>query len=63
MKIIIEPSCAVTLAVLLKNKEKFKNKNVALILTGGNADIVDTFNKYFIHLPKLWIFIYFKNYL
>ena len=53
MKIIIEPSCAVTLAVLLKNKEKFKNKNVALILTGGNADIVDTFNKYFIHLPKL----------
>jgi threonine dehydratase len=43
MKIIIEPSCAVTLAVVLKNKEKFKNKNIALILTGGNVEVNDTY--------------------
>lgn len=39
MKIIIEPSSAVTLAAVLKNKEKFKNKRVALILSGGNVDL------------------------
>ncbi len=39
MKIIIEPSCAVTLAVVLKNKEKFAGKRIGLILTGGNVDL------------------------
>ncbi len=39
MKIIIEPSCAVPLAVILKNKELFANKKVGLILTGGNVDL------------------------
>ncbi|MEX2567290.1 MAG: pyridoxal-phosphate dependent enzyme [Cyclobacteriaceae bacterium] len=39
MKIVIEPSCAVPLAVLLKNKEKFKGKEVAIILSGGNVDL------------------------
>ncbi len=39
MKIIIEPSCAVPLAVLLKNKAVFKNKNVGIIITGGNVDL------------------------
>ena len=39
MKIIIEPSCAVPLAALLKQKEKFKNARVGIILTGGNVDI------------------------
>lgn len=39
MKIIIEPSCAVPLAVILENKEKFKGKQVGLILTGGNVDL------------------------
>ncbi|MFA3783451.1 threonine/serine dehydratase [Melioribacteraceae bacterium 4301-Me] len=39
MKIIVEPSAAVTLAVLLENKEKFENKKIGLILSGGNVDL------------------------
>jgi threonine dehydratase len=39
MKIIIEPSCAVPLASLLKEKEKFKNQRVGIILSGGNVDL------------------------
>ncbi len=39
LKIIIEPSCAVPLAVVLKNKKIFKNKKVGLILSGGNIDL------------------------
>ena len=39
MKIICEPSCAVPLAAILKTKEVFKNKNVGIILTGGNVDL------------------------
>ena len=39
MKIIIEPSCAVPFAAVLKNKEEFKNKNVGIILSGGNVDV------------------------
>ena len=39
MKIVIEPSCAVPLAVILKNKEIFRGKKVGVILTGGNVDL------------------------
>lgn len=39
MKIIIEPSCAVPFAALLKNKEAFSGKSVGIILTGGNVDL------------------------
>jgi len=39
MKIIIEPSSAVTLAVVMNNKSKFENKSVGIILTGGNVDL------------------------
>lgn len=39
MKIIVEPSCAVPLAAILKNKELFKGKNIGVILTGGNVDL------------------------
>lgn len=39
MKIIIEPSCAVPLAVILKNKEVFAGKKIGVILTGGNVDL------------------------
>jgi threonine dehydratase len=39
MKIIIEPSCAVPLAAVLKNPELFKGKKVGLILSGGNVDL------------------------
>ncbi|MGM8909011.1 beta-hydroxyaspartate dehydratase BhcB [Psychrobacter sp. 1U1] len=39
MKIIIEPSCAVPLAVILKNKDVFAGKKVGIIITGGNVDL------------------------
>ena len=39
MKIIIEPSCAVPLAAVLKNADLFKGKKVGIILTGGNVDL------------------------
>lgn len=39
MKIIIEPSCAVPLAVILKNKDIFAGKKVGVIITGGNVDL------------------------
>lgn len=39
MKIVIEPSCAVPFAALLKNKEQFVGKKVGIILTGGNVDL------------------------
>lgn len=39
MKIIIEPSSATTLAVVLKSKDMFKQKRVGLIITGGNVDL------------------------
>jgi threonine dehydratase len=39
MKIVIEPSCAVPLAALLKNKERFSGKKVGIILSGGNVDL------------------------
>jgi threonine dehydratase len=39
MKIIVEPSSAITLAIVLKNKSYFKNKRICLILSGGNVDL------------------------
>jgi threonine dehydratase len=39
MKIIIEPSSAVPLAAILENPEIFRNKKIAIILTGGNVDL------------------------
>ena len=39
MKIIIEPSCAVPLAAVLKERELFKGKKIGIILTGGNVDL------------------------
>lgn len=39
MKIIIEPSCAVPLASLIRNSDSFKGKKVGIILSGGNVDL------------------------
>lgn len=39
MKIIIEPSCAVPFAAVLREKELFKGKKVGIIITGGNVDL------------------------
>lgn len=39
MKIVIEPSSAVAIATILKNKDQFAGKRVGVILTGGNVDL------------------------
>ncbi len=39
LKLIVEPSGAVPLAVVLKDKEKFKGKRVGIIFSGGNVDL------------------------
>ena len=39
MKIVMEPSCAVPLATILKNKDVFAGKRVGVIITGGNVDL------------------------
>lgn len=39
MKIIVEPSSAVTLAAILKEKQAFEDKKVGVILSGGNVDL------------------------
>jgi len=39
LKIICEPSCAVPLAAMFKEKAAFKNKKVGIIITGGNVDL------------------------
>ncbi len=39
LKIIVETSCAVPLAAVLKHRNKFADKNVGIILTGGNVDL------------------------
>lgn len=39
MKIVIEPSCAVPLATILKNRDRFAGKRVGVVITGGNVDL------------------------
>lgn len=39
MKIVIEPSCAVPLATILRNRDIFAGKRVGVIITGGNVDL------------------------
>jgi len=39
MKIIVEPSSAVALAAVIKEKDRFKNKNIGIIISGGNVDL------------------------
>ena len=41
MKMVIEPSSAVPLAALLKEKQNFKNKKVGNIISGGNVDLTN----------------------
>ena len=43
MKIVVEPSAAITLSIIIDNPEKFINKKIGLILSGGNIDL-DNFN-------------------
>ena len=44
MKIVVEPSCAVPLASILRNKEKFTGKRIGVILSGGNVDLERAFS-------------------
>jgi len=39
LKIIVEPSAAVPLAAVLREKETFRTKNIGIILSGGNIDL------------------------
>lgn len=39
LRIVMEASCAVPLATILKNKDKFAGKRVGVIITGGNVDL------------------------
>jgi threonine dehydratase len=39
LKIVIEPSAAVPLAVVLNSREKFLGKKVGIIFSGGNVDL------------------------
>ncbi|MEX1192132.1 MAG: pyridoxal-phosphate dependent enzyme, partial [Brumimicrobium sp.] len=39
MKIVIEPSSAVAFAAVLKEPKTFKNKQVGIIVSGGNVDL------------------------
>ena len=39
MKIVVEPSSAVTLATILNHRDRFAGKRVGVILTGGNVDL------------------------
>jgi len=39
MKIVVEPSSAVPVACILKNREIFAGRRVGVILTGGNVDL------------------------
>ena len=39
MKLIVEPSAAVTLAAVLAHPEPFRGRRVGLVLTGGNVDL------------------------
>mgnify|MGYP000329478396 CR=1 FL=1 len=39
MKMVVEPSSAVPLAIILKNPSIFKGKRIGIIITGGNVDL------------------------
>lgn len=39
MKIVMEPSCAVPMAAILRNPKVFRGKRVGVIITGGNVDL------------------------
>ena len=39
LRVVMEPSSAVPLAVVLKNAQAFRGKRVGIIITGGNVDL------------------------
>jgi threonine dehydratase len=45
MKLVVEPSGAVSLAGLLKMQEELSDKRVGVIISGGNIDLTEFFSK------------------
>ncbi len=41
MKIIVEPSSAVTLAALLRDKANFSDQKIGIVISGGNVDLAN----------------------
>ncbi len=41
LKIVVEPSSAVAFAAVLKEKDRFNNKKVGIIISGGNVDLTN----------------------
>ncbi len=41
MKIVIEPSSAVAVAMVIRYKDQFKGKRVGVIISGGNVDLME----------------------
>lgn len=39
LKIVVEPSSAVALAALLRERQRFQNKKIGIIISGGNVDL------------------------
>ena len=39
LKIVCEPSSAVALAAVIKNKQEFSGKKIGVIISGGNVDL------------------------
>jgi threonine dehydratase len=39
MKFIAEPSSSVALAAVLKEKDRFKDQKLGIIISGGNVDL------------------------
>ncbi len=46
MKMVVEPSGAVSLAGVLKMKDELTDLRIGIILSGGNIDLTDFFDKY-----------------
>ena len=41
MKLVVEPSAAVSLAAVLRHRERFAGQRVGVVLSGGNVDIAE----------------------
>lgn len=46
LKLVVEPSAAVTLAPLLRREPELTGKRVCVIVTGGNVDLSAWFDRF-----------------
>ena len=53
MKIVVEPSGAVSVAGVKKYKKYIKNKKIGLIISGGNINLENFFNNFYSGIKKL----------